>query len=99
VQQILEKGSPHHNKNLQEEIILKHFVELSQDKYGSNVAEKAVLFSDTDYRRKLWNVLSKNKQNLNDLFKMVNDAYANYVVQRLFETSDSKIQSEMYEVI
>ena len=59
--------------------------------FFSNVAEKAVIFSDGEYRYKLWNSLSKDKDGYekNEIFmknyyrnldRMVNNSYANYVI-------------------
>lgn len=34
--------------------LIKDFVSMSMDKYGSNVAEKAIVYSGTSWRQRLW---------------------------------------------
>jgi hypothetical protein len=39
---------------------MKHFVDLSLDKYGSNVAEKSFIFADEAFRKRIWSILANN---------------------------------------
>ena len=64
MQQILEKvvdihfiqsqGQEVHKRMLLDQCLLKDFVAMSMDKYGSNVTEKAVIFGGTDWRSRVW---------------------------------------------
>lgn len=47
MQHMLTFGPESYKNNLYDEIILKNFVELSVDKFASNVTEKAVMHANT----------------------------------------------------
>ena len=62
VQMILERGNAQHKKMLQDEVILPKFYELAVDKFGSNVAEKSVVYADSVFITQLWNSLKPNTE-------------------------------------
>ncbi|KAL4503411.1 hypothetical protein ABPG72_001017 [Tetrahymena utriculariae] len=95
VQQIIEKGAPEHKNMLYQNVISKCFISLAMDKYGSNVAEKAIKYAEQDQKKQIWGLISSN--NFNALLNMVNDQYANYVVQRIFDSCLSKEQKQIHQ--
>lgn len=48
------QGQEVHKRMLLDQCLLKDFVAMSMDKYGSNVTEKAVIFGGTDWRSRVW---------------------------------------------
>ncbi|KAF0925981.1 hypothetical protein E2562_019049 [Oryza meyeriana var. granulata] len=92
VQHILQ-----HGKALVRSAIIKRFIgkvmTMSKQKYASNVIEKCLVFGSYDEKQKIINeVLSSSdlitSGETDALMVMVNDQYANYVVQRVIETCD-----------
>jgi pumilio RNA-binding family len=37
-----------------DQYLIKDFVSMSMDKYGSNVAEKAIIYAGPSWRKRLW---------------------------------------------
>lgn len=56
--------------------LIKDFVAMSMDKYGSNVAEKALVYAGPQWRVRLWEEEVGISESI--FRKLVNDQYANY---------------------
>lgn len=54
IQHMLALGPETYKNNLYEDIIIKNFMELSVDKFASNVVEKAVTYSNELQFGKIW---------------------------------------------
>ncbi|CAD8089263.1 unnamed protein product [Paramecium sonneborni] len=92
IQQILEKGQECHKRILLEQYLIKDFVSMSMDKYGSNVAEKAIIHSGPQWRQKLWEEeVAVSEESFR---KLVNDQFANYPIQRLYEYFTQEYRTE-----
>ncbi|KRW99355.1 Armadillo-type fold [Pseudocohnilembus persalinus] len=63
IQQIIEKGSAEY-KDIVHKKIVENFIDLSFDKYGSNVTERTVIFSNESQRVQIWSILEKNNNEL-----------------------------------
>ncbi|KAL4488851.1 hypothetical protein ABPG72_016504 [Tetrahymena utriculariae] len=89
IQYIIEKG-----QKLEKDEILQvvkfHFVELSLNKFASNVTEKSIVYSDEEFKAGVLDVLLRpNTQSHLDtgIVRLTKNAFGNYVVQRLYEKS------------
>ena len=76
-----------------DQYLIKDFISMSMDKYGSNVAEKAIVYAGPQWRIRLWEEeIAKSDRYFVILFssfkKLVNDQFANYPVQKLYEYLD-----------
>ena len=58
MQNIIEKG-PQKYKDKVFSLVMENFVDLSLNKYASHVTEKAILYSNDDYRSRLLDNLEK----------------------------------------
>jgi len=58
MQYILEKG-PLNEKEQILKVVKEHFVELSLNKFASNVTEKSILYSDPEFKKGVLKVLLK----------------------------------------
>uniref|UniRef100_A0A0E0BUE2 PUM-HD domain-containing protein n=1 Tax=Oryza glumipatula TaxID=40148 RepID=A0A0E0BUE2_9ORYZ len=92
VQNILQ-----HGKALVRSAIIKKFigrvVAMSKQKFASNVIEKCLIFGSYDEKQKIINEVIGTTDLVRSgeteaLVVMVNDQYANYVVQKVIETCD-----------
>uniref|UniRef100_A0A2P2MFS9 PUM-HD domain-containing protein n=1 Tax=Rhizophora mucronata TaxID=61149 RepID=A0A2P2MFS9_RHIMU len=85
-QHVLERGKPHERC----QIISKlsgHITELSQHKFASNVIEKCLEYGGASEREQIiQEILWHNEENDN-LLIMMKDQFANYVVQKILDTS------------
>ncbi|CAD8155043.1 unnamed protein product [Paramecium pentaurelia] len=97
IQQILERGQESHKTLLLDKYLIKDFVQMSVDKYGSNVAEKAIIYSGPKWRQKLWEEeVSVSEESFR---KLVNDQFANYPIQRLYEYLTQEYRAEFLEYL
>ena len=92
IQHILEFG-----KDEQKQIILKSVnqavLTLSQQKYSSNVIEKCFQFaSDKDKAQLILTMIGKPTDINPPLYSMMKDKFANYVVQKAVEVSQSPVR-------
>ncbi|KAH9484270.1 Pumilio domain-containing protein C6G9.14 [Psilocybe cubensis] len=82
IQFIIEQGRAK-DRNIVISKIIKNLVALSHHKYASNVCEKALVHTDSDGRHKLiQEIMTMAPDFDNTIVKMMNDQYANYVLQR-----------------
>ncbi|CAK75330.1 unnamed protein product (macronuclear) [Paramecium tetraurelia] len=91
IQSILEKGQEVHKRLLMDQYLIKDFIPMSMDKYGSNVAEKAIVYGGSQWRTRLWEEVTVSESSFK---KLVNDQFANYPIQRLFEYLDQPLRQE-----
>ncbi|XP_043700604.1 pumilio homolog 1-like [Telopea speciosissima] len=89
VQHVLEHGKPHERSI----IITKlagQIVQMSQQKFASNVVEKCLTFGGPAERQLLVNEMLGSTDENEPLQAMMKDQFANYVVQKVLETSDDQ---------
>ncbi|CAD8113837.1 unnamed protein product [Paramecium sonneborni] len=97
IQQLLEKGQENHKRVLLDNYLIKDFVSMSLDKYGSNVAEKAIVYAYPQWRQKLWEEeVSVSECSFR---KLVNDQFANYPIQRLYENLTIEYRNEFIALL
>ncbi|CAD8200207.1 unnamed protein product [Paramecium octaurelia] len=97
IQQILERGQEIHKRILLDDFLIKDFVSMSMDKYGSNVAEKAIVYAGQQWRQKLWE--EEVSVSESSFRKLVNDQYANYPIQRLYEYLSIEYRNEFIALL
>ncbi|KAG1365802.1 Pumilio [Cocos nucifera] len=88
-QHVLEHGKPHE----QSAIIKKlagQIVQMSQQKFASNVVEKCLTFGGPEERQLLVNEMLGSTDENEPLQAMMKDQFANYVVQKVLETCDDQ---------
>ncbi len=83
------KNINHCNKIV--DLVIDNIAYYSKHKYSSNVIEKCFDCCDELHRKKLIDALSKNEI-VNDL---ILDEHGNYVIQKVLNYADNKIQEEM----
>ncbi|CAD8069902.1 unnamed protein product [Paramecium sonneborni] len=99
IQKMLKERTIEQNKLLINEYLIPNFIELSCNKFGSNVCEIMVTKSLAYQLQNLWNLIIK--QNLRSL---LNNEYANYVMQRyytyilMFNYILDEFQQQLYEM-
>ncbi|XP_020082233.1 pumilio homolog 2-like [Ananas comosus] len=89
VQYVLENG----NRDVQSFIIRKlagQIVEMSKEKFASNVIEKCLLCSGPEDRQILINVILGTTDANEPLKEMMTDQFGNYVVQKVLETCNDQ---------
>ncbi|CAD8139474.1 unnamed protein product [Paramecium octaurelia] len=91
IQSILEKGQEIHKRLLMDQYLIQDFMPMSMDKYGSNVAEKVIVYGGSQWRTRLWEQVSISESSFK---RLVNDQFANYPIQRLFEYLDQPLRQE-----
>lgn len=71
------------------------------NKFASNVTERAIIYSQIDYKATVFQVLCRTMPNTNEvgLIKLTKDAFGNYVVQRLYEHADIPTKIALYKRI
>ncbi|KAL4494444.1 hypothetical protein ABPG72_019854 [Tetrahymena utriculariae] len=82
-------------------VLLPYFIDLSTNKFGSNVVESAIRFGDDYFREEIWKIIScqsEDSQFIN-LERLVNDQFANYVIQRYYEYCNSNTFKQQFEEI
>ncbi|CAN6925290.1 unnamed protein product, partial [Brassica oleracea] len=78
---VLERGKPDERRRIIEKSTGK-VVQMSQNKYASNVVEKCMEHADSTERELLIEEIMGKSEEDNHLLTMVKDQYANYVVRR-----------------
>lgn len=69
-------------------------------KFASNVIERCITFGNEQQKREIINeVFNLVKRDEELIINMVRDKFANYVVQKIIEFSDSNIQQELIRII
>uniref|UniRef100_J3M5N0 PUM-HD domain-containing protein n=1 Tax=Oryza brachyantha TaxID=4533 RepID=J3M5N0_ORYBR len=98
VQYILE-----HGEALVRSAIIKRFsgkvMTMSKQKYASNVIEKCLVFGSYNDKQKIINEVLSTSGETEALMVMVNDQYANYVVQKVIETCDDRQRKLILECL
>ncbi|CAD8153489.1 unnamed protein product [Paramecium pentaurelia] len=79
IQKMLKERTIEQNKLLINEYLIPNFIELSCNKFGSNVCEIMVTKSLAYQLQNLWNLVIKQNLRL-----LLNNEYANYVMQRYY---------------
>jgi len=85
IQHIIEHGRPQDRHQIISQVKGK-IVQLSQHKFASNVIEKSVQFGSYDHRQ--W-IIDEICVDISYLEVMMKDQYANYVVQKILDVSES----------
>jgi len=90
IQHVLEKGRKE-DQQMMIQKLLPQLVPFSLHKFASNVVEKCVAFANSDQRREiLREVLTLDETQQCTFQKMIKDAYANYVVQKLIDVANQR---------
>ncbi|XP_021757281.1 pumilio homolog 1-like [Chenopodium quinoa] len=89
VQHVLEHGKPHERSAIIVKLTGK-IVQMSQQKFASNVIEKCLSFGDVTERRNMVNEMLGAADDNEPLQVMMKDQFANYVVQKVLETCDDQ---------
>ncbi|KAL4587699.1 hypothetical protein LXL04_000573 [Taraxacum kok-saghyz] len=84
-QHVLEHGKPNERSIIIHELAGK-IVQMSQQKFASNVVEKCLTFGDASERQLLVNEMLGTTDENEPLQAMMKDQFANYVVQKVLET-------------
>jgi len=84
IQHILEKGQDSDKQKIIQHVTGR-VATLSCHKFASNVVEKCVVFTNAKLRSQL---IAEVCQNNNDIFQMMKDQFANYVIQKMLDFSD-----------
>lgn len=106
MQYIVEHG-PVEEKNAVLAVVKANFINLSLDKFASNVVEKAIRNSNDFYRKELLQVLqapSLNNQYILVLYSiglvvLAQGQFSNYVIQRFLEYCDRTTQKNIMALI
>ena len=85
IQHVLEHGKPHERAA---EKLARQIVQMSQQKFTSNVIEKCLQFGGPTERHILISEMLGSTDENEPLQAMMKDQLANYVVQKVLETCD-----------
>ncbi|CAK7323765.1 unnamed protein product [Dovyalis caffra] len=88
-QHVLERGKPHERSQIISKLTGK-IVQMSQHKYASNVVEKCMEHADAAERELMTGEIIGQSEENDNLLIMMKDQFANYVVQKILETSNEK---------
>ncbi|XP_057514710.1 pumilio homolog 5-like isoform X1 [Actinidia eriantha] len=88
-QHVLERGKPHERSKIISKLTGK-IVQMSQHKYASNVVEKCLEHGDAAEQEFLIDEILGQSEENDNLVTMMKDQFANYVIQRILETSNDK---------
>lgn len=88
-QHVLERGNPHERSQIISKLTGK-IVQMSQHKYASNVIEKCLEYGSTSECELLTEEIIGQSEDNDNLLVMMKDQFANYVVQKILETSNDK---------
>lgn len=88
-QHVLERGKPHERSQIISKLTGK-IVQMSQHKYASNVVEKCLKHADAAERELMIGEIIGQSEENDNLLIMMKDQFANYVVQKILETSNDK---------
>jgi pumilio RNA-binding family len=89
IQHVLERGNPHERSRIINNLTGK-IVQMSQHKYASNVIEKCLRYGDAPERERLIDEIIGQSEENDSLLTMMKDQFANYVVQKIFETGTDR---------
>ncbi|KAK9168383.1 hypothetical protein Syun_000523 [Stephania yunnanensis] len=89
VQHVLEHGKPYERSAIIKKLA-GQIVEMSQQKFASNVVEKCLTFGGASERQILVNEMLGTTDENEPLQAMMKDQFANYVVQKVLETCDDQ---------
>ncbi|GKV28409.1 hypothetical protein SLEP1_g37472 [Rubroshorea leprosula] len=89
LQHVLEHGEPHERSAIIT-MLTGQIVQMSQQKFASNVIEKCLTFGTPAERQMLVNEMLGSTDENDPLQVMMKDQFANYVVQKLLETCDDQ---------
>ncbi|KAM0946672.1 putative armadillo-like helical, nucleic acid binding NABP, pumilio domain-containing protein [Dioscorea sansibarensis] len=84
-QHVLERGKPHERSQIICKLAGK-IVQMSQNKFASNVIEKCLEHGDTTAKEILIEEILGQTEGNDNLLKMMKDRFANYVVQKILAT-------------
>ncbi|MQL97817.1 hypothetical protein Taro_030519 [Colocasia esculenta] len=88
-QHVLEHGKPHERSSIIKKLS-GQIVQMSQQKFASNVVEKCLTFGSPAERQILVNEMLGTTDENEPLQAMMKDQFGNYVVQKVLETSDDQ---------
>ncbi|PON45819.1 Coatomer beta subunit [Parasponia andersonii] len=86
---VLEHGKPHERTAIIKKLT-GQIVQMSQQKFASNVIEKCLTFGTPVERQTLVNEMLGSTDENEPLQVMMKDQFANYVVQKMLETCDDQ---------
>ncbi|CAD8090030.1 unnamed protein product [Paramecium sonneborni] len=95
IQQLLKDG-PIHIQNQIQQVIMEKLEEYSLNKFGSNVVDCAIQYSNNQFKLKIMELLLSQKNQQVLFVRLSTNAYGNYVVQNFLKFADSEIQKELY---
>ncbi|XVF69954.1 hypothetical protein PTKIN_Ptkin11bG0122400 [Pterospermum kingtungense] len=84
-QHVLERGKPQERSKIISKLS-GHVVQLSQHKFASNVIEKCLEYGDPFEQELIVEEIVGHTEGNDNLLIMMKDQFANYVVQKIFET-------------
>ncbi|KAI3765551.1 hypothetical protein L2E82_15588 [Cichorium intybus] len=84
-QHVLEHGKPNEHSIILQELAWK-IVQMSQQKFATNVVEKCLTFGDASERQLLVHEMLGTTDENEPLQATMKDQFANYVVQKVLET-------------
>ncbi|XP_022755451.1 pumilio homolog 6, chloroplastic [Durio zibethinus] len=91
-QHVLEKGKPQERSKIISKLS-GHFVQLSQHKFASNVIEKCLEYGGPSERELIVDEIVGHTEGNDNLLIMMKDQFANYVVQKIFDTCTENQQA------
>lgn len=89
IQHILEHGAPRYKEAVIAALV-GDVVHLSRHKFASNVVEKSLHYCTSGDRDRMIERILGGEEASEPLQQLTTDQFANYVVQRLLETSDER---------
>ncbi|XP_050384484.1 pumilio homolog 5 [Argentina anserina] len=97
-QHVLERGKPHEISHIISKLVGK-IVQLSQHKYASNVIEKCLEHGDVAEQELMIDEIIGQLEENDNLLPMMKDQFANYVIQKVLETSNDKQRTILLSLI
>lgn len=98
VQHVLEHGRSSDRQEIMA-LLCQRPLDIACHKYGSNVMEKALLLADAPERYALVEAMLGRPRSSQGLKRMVDDRFANYVVQRLLDLSAPEQKREVVRML
>eukprot|EP01156_Anaeramoeba_ignava_P007212 Anaeramoba_ignava/a351044_66.p1 GENE.a351044_66~~a351044_66.p1 ORF type:complete len:722 (+),score=213.54 a351044_66:107-2272(+) len=95
IQHMLENGTNEQRNTIIQKVFGK-VLKMSQHKYASNAIEKCIEFGTAQQTKKILNEILAN---VDALRMMVNDQYANYVIQKFLERAKGKDQQRLVSAL
>lgn len=94
VQYVLDLGLPWVATKVIEQLV-GHFAHLSMQKFSSNVVEKCLKFADEEHKTQLvWELMEDSH-----LLELLQDPYANYVIQSALMVSKGNLHASLVDAI